>query len=72
MVRDVMRDSIEQEASQVIHDLERFLSPFVVWRLLHHFWGCWHRFRMIKVFAAIQLEGNGNTAALAGVFPRRF
>lgn len=65
--RDVMRDSIEQEASQVIHDLERFLSPLGTVALIAPLLGLLGTvFGMIKVFAAIQLEGNGNTAALAG------
>lgn len=65
--RDVMKDSIEESAGQVIHQLERFLSilgtianttPLL--GLLGTVLG------MIQVFADIMLFGTGNTAQLAG------
>ncbi len=65
--RDVMRDSIEQEASQIIHDLERFLSPLGTVAVITPLLGLLGTvIGMIKVFAAIQLEGTGNAAVLAG------
>jgi biopolymer transport protein ExbB len=65
--RDVMKDSIEESAGQVIHQLERFLSilgtianttPLL--GLLGTVLG------MIQVFADIMLFGTGNAAQLAG------
>lgn len=65
--RDVMKDSIEESAEQVIHQLERFLSilgtianttPLL--GLLGTVLG------MIQVFADIMLFGTGNAAQLAG------
>jgi len=65
--RDVMKDSIEESAGQVIHKLERFLSilgtianttPLL--GLLGTVLG------MIQVFADIMLFGTGNAAQLAG------
>lgn len=65
--RDVMKDSIEESAGQVIHQLERFLSilgtianttPLL--GLLGTVLG------MIQVFADIVLFGTGNAAQLAG------
>jgi biopolymer transport protein ExbB len=62
-----MKDSIEESAGQVIHQLERFLSilgtianttPLL--GLLGTVLG------MIQVFADIMLFGTGNTAQLAG------
>ncbi|PID43495.1 MAG: biopolymer transporter ExbB [Proteobacteria bacterium] len=65
--RDVMRDSIQQEAGQIIHDLERFLSPLGTIALVAPLLGLLGTvIGMIKVFAAIQLEGAGNAAVLAG------
>jgi len=65
--RDVMKDSIQEAASQVVHELERFIgalgtiaavSPLV--GLLGTVVG------MIKVFTALNLEGTGNASVLAG------
>ena len=65
--RDVMKDSIEEAAGQVIHQLERFLTilgtianttPLL--GLLGTVLG------MIQVFADIMLFGTGNAAELAG------
>ncbi|MFE8071639.1 MotA/TolQ/ExbB proton channel family protein [Marinobacteraceae bacterium S3BR75-40.1] len=65
--RDVMRDSIEQEAQQVIHELERFLNPLGTIAQISPLLGLLGTvIGMIKVFAEIQLGGLGNTAALAG------
>jgi biopolymer transport protein ExbB len=65
--REVMKESIQEEASHVVHDLERFLSALgtvaviaPLLGLLGTVWG------MIKVFSALQLEGAGNAAPLAG------
>ena len=65
--RDVMKDSIEESAGQVIHQLERFLSILgtianttPLMGLLGTVLG------MIQVFADIMLFGTGNAAQLAG------
>ncbi len=66
--REIMKESIEHEASQVIHELERFLNPPLgtiatitpLLGLLGTVIG------MIKVFAEIQLAGVGNAGNLAG------
>lgn len=65
--RDVMRDSIEQEASQVIHELERFLNPLGTIAQIAPLLGLLGTvIGMIKVFAEIQFGGIGNTGNLAG------
>ena len=65
--RDVMKDSIEESAGQVIHQLERFLATLgtianatPLLGLLGTVLG------MIQVFADIMLFGTGNAAQLAG------
>lgn len=65
--REIMKDSIQDAANQVIHSMEKFVgvlgtiasvAPLI--GLLGTVLG------MIKVFIAIELEGTGNTGALAG------
>ena len=65
--REVMKDSIQEAASQVIHEMERYMgvlstiaatAPLV--GLLGTVLG------MIKVFTAIMLEVSGNAGVLAG------
>lgn len=65
--RDVMKDSIEESAGQIIHQLERFLATLgtianatPLLGLLGTVLG------MIQVFADIMLFGTGNAAQLAG------
>src|SRR5690554_6392512 len=65
--REVMKESIEHEASQVIHELERFLNllrTIVTTPPLLGLLGT--VIGMIKVFAEIQLAGVGNAGNLAG------
>lgn len=65
--RDVMRDSIEEAASQVIHDLERFLGMLGTIAAIAPLLGLLGTVvGMIGVFNALNLEGAGNAAALAG------
>lgn len=65
--RDIMKESIEHEASQVIHDLERFLNPLGTIATITPLLGLLGTvIGMIKVFAEIQLGGVGNAANLAG------
>ncbi|MCH8498887.1 MAG: MotA/TolQ/ExbB proton channel family protein [Marinobacter sp.] len=65
--REIMKESIEEEASQVVHDLERFLNPLGTIAVITPLLGLLGTvIGMIKVFAEIQLAGVGNAAALAG------
>ena len=65
--RDVMKDSIQEAASQVIHSMERYVVALgtiaavaPLFGLLGTVWG------MIKVFKSLQLEEATNKVALAG------
>ncbi len=65
--RDVMKDSIEEAASQVIHELERFLAVLSVIAAVTPLLGLLGTvIGMIKVFNSIMLEGSGNAGLLAG------
>jgi biopolymer transport protein ExbB len=65
--REIMKESIEHEASQVIHDLERFLNPLGTIATITPLLGLLGTvIGMIKVFAEIQLAGVGNAGNLAG------
>lgn len=65
--RDVMKDSIEEAASQVIHDMERFLGALGTIAAIAPLLGLLGTvIGMIKVFTALNLEGAGNAAVLAG------
>lgn len=65
--REIMKESIEHEASQVIHELERFLNPLGIVATVTPLLGLLGTvIGMIKVFAEIQLAGVGNAGNLAG------
>jgi len=65
--REVMRDSIEEAATQVVHKLERYLSPLGTIAAISPLIGLLGTVvGMIKVFTAIMLEGAGNASILAG------
>lgn len=65
--RDVMKDSIEEAASKVVHDLERYLNPLGTIASVAPLLGLLGTvLGMIKVFAAIMAEGSGNAGVLAG------
>ena len=65
--REVMKDSIEEAANQVIHDLERNLSPLGKVAAIAPLLGLLGTvIGMIKVFTAIMIEGTGNAGVLAG------
>ena len=65
--RDVMKESIEHEASQVVHDLERFLNPLGTIAVITPLLGLLGTvIGMIRVFAQIQLAGVGDPGVLAG------
>ncbi len=65
--REIMKESIEQEASQVVHDMERFLNPLGTIAVITPLLGLLGTvIGMIKVFAQIQLAGVGDPGVLAG------
>lgn len=65
--RDVMRDSIEEAASQVVHELERFLGALGTIAAIAPLLGLLGTvIGMIKVFTSLNLHGAGNAAVLAG------
>lgn len=65
--RDVMKDSIEEGASQVIHEMERYLGALGTIAAITPLLGLLGTvFGMIAVFNAIMLEGTGNAGVLAG------
>jgi biopolymer transport protein ExbB len=62
-----MKDSIEEAASQVVHDLERYLNALGTIAAIAPLLGLLGTvFGMIEVFSAIMLEGSGNAGVLAG------
>lgn len=66
--REVMKDSVQEAANQVIHQLEKYVGLLGTIAAIAPLLGLLGTvFGMIKVFSAIMLEGgSGNTAALAG------
>lgn len=65
--RDAMKESIEEVASHVVHELERYLNTLGTVAAISPLLGLLGTvIGMIKVFAAIRIEGAGNAAVLAG------
>lgn len=65
--RDIMKESIEEVASQVVHDLERFLNTLGTVAAITPMLGLLGTVvGMIDVFSAIMMHGAGDTALLAG------
>lgn len=65
--REIMKESIQEEAGQVVHEMERFLTALGTIAVITPLLGLLGTvIGMIKVFAQLQLEGAGNAAALAG------
>ena len=65
--RDIMKDSIEEAAGQVVHQLERFIAILSTIANMAPLIGLLGTvFGMIQVFADIVLYGTGNAAQLAG------
>jgi len=65
--RDLMKESIEEVANHVVHELERYLNTLGTVAAITPLLGLLGTvIGMIKVFTAIQLEGTGNAAVLAG------
>lgn len=65
--RDVMKESIEEAAGHVVHDLERYLDPLGTISVISPLLGLLGTvFGMIKVFSEIMVQGTGNAGVLAG------
>mgnify|MGYP000126434623 CR=1 FL=1 len=65
--REVMKDSIQESAGQVIHEMERYLGVLGTIAAIAPLMGLLGTvFGMIEVFTAIMLQGTGNAGVLAG------
>ncbi len=65
--RDVMKEAMEEAASQVSHDMERYLTSLGIIASISPLLGLLGTVvGMIKVFTALMLEGAGNANVLAG------
>jgi biopolymer transport protein ExbB len=65
--RDVMKESIEEAAGHVIHELERYLNTLGTIAAVAPLLGLLGTVvGMIKVFSEIMAQGTGNASALAG------
>lgn len=65
--REVMKDSIEEAANQVVHELERYLAALGTIAAVAPLLGLLGTvIGMIKVFTAIMVNGSGNASVLAG------
>ncbi len=65
--REQMKESIEEVAGHVVHEMERYLSTLGTVAAITPLLGLLGTvIGMIKVFTAIKLEGTGNAAVLAG------
>jgi biopolymer transport protein ExbB len=65
--REIMKDSIEEAANQVIHEMERYLGTLGTIAAISPLLGLLGTvFGMIQVFRDIMLEGTGNAGILAG------
>ena len=65
--REVMKEGIQEEASHVVHDLERFLNPLGTIAAITPLLGLLGTvIGMIKVFTEIMIQGTGNAGVLAG------
>jgi biopolymer transport protein ExbB len=65
--RDVMKESIEEAAGHVVHDLERYLNTLGTIAAVTPLLGLLGTVMgMIKVFTEIMAQGTGNASVLAG------
>ena len=69
--RDIMKESIEDAASHVIHELERYLNALGTIAAVTPLLGLLGTVvGMIRVFSEIMVQGTGNAGVLLEVFPR--
>jgi biopolymer transport protein ExbB len=65
--RDIMKEAMDEAASQVSHDLERYLTSLGIVASVSPLLGLLGTVvGMIKVFTALMIEGAGNANVLAG------
>jgi len=65
--REVMKESIQEAAGHVVHELERYLNTLGTIAAVAPLLGLLGTvLGMIKVFAEIMAQGTGNASALAG------
>jgi biopolymer transport protein ExbB len=65
--REIMKESIQEAATQVIHELERFLTALGTIAAIAPLLGLLGTvIGMIKVFTEIMIQGTGNASVLAG------
>ena len=65
--REIMKESIQEAASEVIHDMERFLTTLGTIAAITPLLGLLGTvIGMIKVFTEIMIQGTGNASVLAG------
>ena len=65
--REIMKESIQETASKVIHEMERFLNPLGTVAVVTPLLGLLGTVvGMIKVFTEIMIQGTGNANVLAG------
>lgn len=65
--REVMKESIQEAAQHVVHDLERYLNTLGTIAAIAPLLGLLGTvLGMIKVFAEIMAQGTGNASVLAG------
>ncbi|MGH1430910.1 MAG: MotA/TolQ/ExbB proton channel family protein [Neptuniibacter sp.] len=65
--REIMKESIQESAGQVVHELERFLNPLGTIAAITPLLGLLGTvIGMIKVFTEIMIQGTGNANVLAG------
>jgi biopolymer transport protein ExbB len=65
--REMMKESIQEVAHHVVHEMERYLNTLGTVAAITPLLGLLGTvIGMIKVFTAIRLEGTGNAAVLAG------
>ena len=65
--REVMKESIEESARHVVHDMERYLNALGTIAVISPLLGLLGTVvGMIKVFSQIMLQGTGNASAFAG------
>lgn len=65
--REIMKESIQEAATKVIHELERYLNTLGTIAAITPLLGLLGTvIGMIDVFTAVMMQGTGNTAVLAG------